>query len=163
MLQKCTCRFNAISIKILTNFFTEIDKLTLICTWKFKRLRTVKIILKKGQVEWCALSDFKTHHTTVIKTTWYWWGSTRRSMCNPMDCSLSGSSVHGDSPGKNTGVGCHAFLQGIFPAQGSNLGLQHCRQILYHLGHQGSLQDSLEGPETNSRVHSQLFSTKVPW
>ena len=33
----------------------------------------------------------------------------------PMDCS-----VHGDSPGKNNGVGCHAFLQGIFPTQGSN-------------------------------------------
>ena len=34
-----------------------------------------------------------------------------------MECSLLGSSVHGDSPGKNTGVDCHAFLQGIFPAQ----------------------------------------------
>ena len=36
-----------------------------------------------------------------------------------------------DSPGKNTGVGCHFFLQGIFPTQGSNPGLLHCRQILY--------------------------------
>ena len=44
-----------------------------------------------------------------------------------------------DSPGKNTGVGCHALLQGIFPIQGSNPGLPHCRQILYHLSHQGSL------------------------
>ena len=40
-----------------------------------------------------------------------------------MDCSLPGSSVHGDSPEKNTGVGCCAFLQGIFPTQGSNPGL----------------------------------------
>ena len=40
-----------------------------------------------------------------------------------MDCSLSGSSVHGDSPGKNIGVGCHALLQGIFPTQGLNPGL----------------------------------------
>ena len=38
-----------------------------------------------------------------------------------MDSSPSGSSVHGDSPGKNTGSGCHALLQGIFPTQGSNL------------------------------------------
>ena len=38
----------------------------------------------------------------------------------------------------NTGVGCHAFLQGIFPIQGSNPGLPHCRQILYHLSHQGN-------------------------
>ena len=37
------------------------------------------------------------------------------TLCNPMDCSLPGSSVHGDSPGKNTGIGCHALLQGIFP------------------------------------------------
>ena len=34
-----------------------------------------------------------------------------------MDCSPPGSSVHGDAPGKNTGVGCHALLQGILPTQ----------------------------------------------
>ena len=56
----------------------------------------------------------------------------------PMDCSLPGSSVHGDSPGKNTGVGCHALLQEIFPTQGSNPSLLHCRQILYQLNCQGS-------------------------
>ena len=43
-----------------------------------------------------------------------------------------------DSSGKNTGVGCPALLQGIFPTQGSNPGLLHCRQIFYHLPHQGS-------------------------
>ena len=37
-----------------------------------------------------------------------------------MDCSPPGFSIHGNSPGKNTGVGCHALLQGIFPTQGSN-------------------------------------------
>ena len=51
--------------------------------------------------------------------------------------SPPGSSVHGDSPGKNTGVGCHALLQGIIPTQGSNPGLQYCMCILYHLSHQG--------------------------
>ena len=39
-------------------------------------------------------------------------------LCDPMDCSLPGSSVHGDSPGKNTGVGCHSLLQGILQNQG---------------------------------------------
>ena len=34
-------------------------------------------------------------------------------LCDPMDCNLPSSSVHGDSPGKNTGVGCHALLQGF--------------------------------------------------
>ena len=59
------------------------------------------------------------------------------TLCNPLDCNPSGSSVHGDSPGKNTRVGCHA-LQGIFPTQGLNLGFPHCRQILSHLSHQGN-------------------------
>ena len=44
-------------------------------------------------------------------------------LCDPMDCSPPGSSVHGDSPGKNTGMACHALLQGIFPTQGWNLRL----------------------------------------
>ena len=43
-----------------------------------------------------------------------------------------------NSPGRNTGVGSHSLLQGIFPTQGSNPGLLHCRQILYQLSHQGS-------------------------
>ena len=42
-----------------------------------------------------------------------------------------------DSPGKNTGVGCYSILQGIFPTQGSNPGLLHCRQILCHLSYRG--------------------------
>ena len=60
------------------------------------------------------------------------------TLCDPMDCSPPGSSVHGDLPGKNTGVGCHALLQEIFPTQGSNPGLPHCRRILYQLSHKGS-------------------------
>ena len=43
-----------------------------------------------------------------------------------------------NSPGKNTGVGSHSLLQGIFPTLGLNLCLLYCRQILYHLSHQGS-------------------------
>ena len=46
-----------------------------------------------------------------------------------LDCNPPGFSVH-VAPGKNTGVGCHSLLQGIFPTQGLNLGLLHCRQIL---------------------------------
>ena len=103
------------------------------------------------------------------------------ALCDPMDCSPPGSSVHGilqarvlewgaiafsdvhptlpnypfpspaptgmqptrllcpgDFPGKDTGVGCHFLLQGIFPTQGLNLGLLHCRQILYLLSYKGS-------------------------
>ena len=69
-----------------------------------------------------------------------------------MDCSLPGYSVDGDSPGKNTGVDCHSFLQGIFPTQGSNPGLLHCRWILYYLSQQESLVISTESVYSNSRV-----------
>ena len=102
------------------------------------------------------------------------------TLCDPMDCSLPGSSTHGifqarvlewgaiafsavkwsevkwnrsvvsdslwshrlqparlfcpwDFPGSSTGVDCHFLLQGIFPTQGSNPGLPHCRQRLYRL------------------------------
>ena len=48
------------------------------------------------------------------------------------------SSVHEDSPGKNTGVSCHDLLQAIFPTQESEPGLLHCGWILYHLSHQRS-------------------------
>ena len=54
---------------------------------------------------------------------------SRARLYDPMDCSPPGSSAW-DSPGKKTGVGCHALLQGIFPTQGSNPALQHCRQSL---------------------------------
>ena len=57
----------------------------------------------------------------------------------PINCSLWYTSVHDlNSPGKNTGIGCHSFLQGIFPTQGSNPGLSCCRQILSHLNNQRS-------------------------
>ena len=59
-------------------------------------------------------------------------------LCDPMDYSPPGSSVHGDSPGKNIGVGYHALLLGIFPTQGWNPGLLHGRWILYHLSHRRS-------------------------
>ena len=60
------------------------------------------------------------------------------TLCNPLNCHPPGSSVHGDSPGKNTGVCCHALLQGIFPTLGVNSSLLHRSWILYHLSHQGS-------------------------
>ena len=52
------------------------------------------------------------------------------TLWDPMDCSSSG---------KNTGVGCHALLQGLFPTQVSKPVLLHCRQILSCLSHLGSL------------------------
>ena len=80
------------------------------------------------------LSTYNGTCCTVLRLVTQW--ST--TLCYHMDCSPPGSSVHADSPGKNTGVGCHALLQGIFHTQGSNPGLPHCRQILYCQSHQRS-------------------------
>ena len=72
------------------------------------------------------------------KTPWKW-------KCESESCSVVSDSLwpHGlyslwNSPGHNTGVGSFSLLQGIFPTQGLNAGLLHCRRILYQLSHQGS-------------------------
>ena len=52
-------------------------------------------------------------------------------------------------------MGYHSHLQRIFQTQGSNLGLPHCRQILYDLSHQGSLYS--EDPEAKSLI------SYMPW
>ena len=59
------------------------------------------------------------------------------TLYDPVNCSPLVSSVHGDSPGKNTGLGCTAPLQGIFPTQELNQGLLHCRWILYQQSYLG--------------------------
>ena len=63
--------------------------------------------------------------STLMNLLWLCCGSVAKScwtLCDPMDCSLSGPSVHGVFPGKDIRVGCHSLLQGIFPTQGSNSG-----------------------------------------
>ena len=55
------------------------------------------------------------------------------TLCDPVDYNSPWNS-----PGQNTRVGCRSLLQGIFPAQGSNPGLPHCRWILYQQSHAGS-------------------------
>ena len=74
-----------------------------------------------------------------------------------------GSSVHRDSPGKNTGVGRLARLQGTFQTQGSNRGLLHCR-ILYQLSYQGSppcimRQLKFNTPEEH---HADMYRRDLP-
>ena len=60
------------------------------------------------------------------------------TLYNSMDCSPPGSSVHEDSPGKNTGVGCHSLLQGIILTWGSNPRLLHWQADSLPLSHLGS-------------------------
>ena len=65
--------------------------------------------------------------------------------------------------GKNTGGGCHALLQEIFPTQGLNLDLPHCRQILYYPSHQGSPRYSLTCTNNASHTKANKCSTCLPF
>ena len=79
-----------------------------------------------------------------------------------MNCSLPDFSVHRDSPGKNTGVGCHALLQGIFPTQGSNPGLCIAGKFFTVWGTREALvkwetlqtEPCSQGSREEARVHS---------
>ena len=118
---------------------------------------TVPGILQARTLEWIAISSSNAWKWKVKSEV----AQSCPTLSNPMDCSLPGSSVHGifqarvlewvaialrlhgryirwNSPGQNTGVGDLSLLRGIFPTQGSNPGLPHCRQILYQLSHKGS-------------------------
>ena len=77
------------------------------------------------------MRDGEKKESAVIKRKMCLVAQSCLTLCDPMDCNPPGSSVPGDSPDKDIGVGFHALLQGIFPTQGSNPGLLHCRQILY--------------------------------
>ena len=92
--------------------------------WKGKSLSCVQlfanpwIVAHQGLCPWKSLSRVQLFATP--------WIGAHQGLC-PWT-----------SPGKNTGVGCHSLLQETFLTQGLNSGLLHCRQILYHLSHQGS-------------------------
>ena len=82
------------------------------------------------------------------------------ALCYPMDCSLPGSSVHSDFPGKNTWVGCLPCPPpGDLP---NHPGLPHCRQILYQVSYSGSLHIHIYTyTYTHTHTHSGiLFSYK---
>ena len=79
---------------------------------------------------WTRLSDW-----TELRDILDAWLS---EICSVVSNSLRSHGLYSpwNSLGQNTGVGSLSLLQGIFPKQGSNPGLLHCRQILYHLSHQ---------------------------
>ena len=81
------------------------------------------------ECEWSM--NVNIHHTCVLSHF------SHVTLCDPNELQPARLLCPWDSPGKSTGVGCHALLHGIFPTQGSNLSLLHCRWILYCLSHQG--------------------------
>ena len=92
-----------------------------------------------------SLTDFLNCEKEILRHTWkrkYFLyklvTQSRLTLWDLTDHSPPGSSIHGDPPGKNIEMGCHALLKGIFPTQGLNSGLLQCRWILYQLSHKGN-------------------------
>ena len=81
------------------------------------------------------------------------------TLCDPMDYTYT---VHGILQAKITGVGSLSLLQGIFPTQGSNPGLPHCRWIIYQLSHKGSqiFYVSSDNKYIKSRINIALYLAK---
>ena len=88
-------------------------------------------------------------HTKVKKSIWLkvkvLATQSCSTLCDPHGLQPTRLLCSWNSPGKNTAVDCLFFLQGIFPTQWSYPSLQYCRQILYHLSHQGSHSIQLKG------------------
>ena len=85
-----------------------------------------------NSLQWKRNKQKKNTHTHILSH------SVVSDSLRPHGLQHAGSSVYGDSPSKNTRVGCPALLQGIFPTQGLNPVLPHCRWILYHISHHRS-------------------------
>ena len=79
-----------------------------------------------------------------------------------MNCSLSGSSVHGDSSGKNTGVGCQFLFQGVFPTQGSNPCLLPWKVDSLPLNHKESFWFSLINNK-GMATHFSVLAWRISW
>ena len=78
------------------------------------------------------------------------------TLCDLVDCSPPGPAVHGDSSGKNTGVGFHALLQGVFPTEGSN---PHLVCLLHWQGHSLPLMPPGKPIRSHAIMHTLLYVT----
>ena len=111
-----------------------------------KTMLIIQVCLIPCNLMDCSLPGSSVHGILQAKILEYWCVQSLSHVglfVMVIDCSPPGYVVLGDSPGKNTRVGCHALLQGIFPTQGQNPGLPYCRWILYCLSHQKSRQPLL--------------------
>ena len=93
-------------------------------------------IAANGNISFSFVAEYYSHIYTYIKESEV--AQSCLTLCDPMDCSLPGSSVHGIFQAIVLEWIAISFSRGIFPTQGWNPGLPHCRQTLYCLSHQES-------------------------
>ena len=137
-------------------------------------LTCIQVSQEAGQVVWYS-HHFQNFPQFIVIHTVKGFGIVDKAEINAfLDCScffddpadvgnlISGSSSF--SPGQNILIGCHALLQGIFPTQGLNPGLLHCRWILYSLSHwacQDNLNDLLGTPLLNDEILVRLSPSRA--
>ena len=119
-----------------STLWAQLFHFTLITTEDIPMVNSCLEMFNITSYQWSADQNHsELYHLTPIKMAWLlskiycvcvcvcvccFIAESYLTLCDRMDCSPPGFSVCGDSSGKNTGVGCHALLQGIFPIQGSN-------------------------------------------
>ena len=99
----------------------------------------------------------------ILNAVWWVWvfclvTQSCPTLCNPMNCSPPSSSVHGDFSRQEYWSGLPSPPQGVFPTQGLNPGLLHCRQIPYQLSYQGSPEF-----EWKWKLFSHVWLFATPW
>ena len=95
--------------------------------WKLSRPQSTELATSTKNFKRWYKSYSSGHRPVLLHTVLCLVAQSCLILCDPMDCSPPGSSDHGDSPGRNTGVGCHARLQDLL--------LLHCSHIIYHQSH----------------------------
>ena len=93
-------------------------------------ITVIQVYAPTSNTEEAEFERFYEHLQHLLEVKWSEVAQSCLTLCDPVDCSLLNPW---DFPGKSTAVGCHFLLQRIFPTQGSNLGLPHCRQTLVTL------------------------------
>ena len=120
--------------------------------------------IKNWKINYFFRNHLRRPYSELYKWKAWGWSAvnllSRVRLCNPMENPMEPVTLlrPWDFLGKSTGVGYHFLLQRIFPTQGSNLGLPHCRQMLYHLSHQGSHKN--ERHKGNSKQKEEITARK---
>ena len=105
------------------------------------------------------LESYLGSESTMMRT------ESESESCSVVSGSLWAHGLYSprNSPAQNTGVGSLSLLQGIFPTQGSNPGLPHCRRILYQLSCQGSMMRTLSLQMENLCLWENIKGADMKW